>query len=375
MKRLITTFLVLALSLSICFAADQPKSLQELIDLANNNDLQKNIDEVTIEKLEIDQFEAHRKAGNIDYGGDDDNQIIRVYTIKTVTPKRVDNTLKYQKIAQLKHVDELAAKVENGIADYTIAQRELAVKQAAVTVLESKAKAEKLRLKLGSAIALDLIEAENAVSEAKLNLLDQQNAISAALLELKKIVGVDFVLDLPYDLVIAEVYSEPITENIDSYIMRRLDVMKAVDEYDIQSGLTELTKQTYRETLREYKQAVIDLTIAENKRDDVVNTAKIEVMGDYNRLQAYYKNYQIALDMQQISEKEHANNQTKLKLGVISKLDLAASEQVLLERQLDVAKAINVYNQARRNFLLNLKAYDVDITPKEIDLNDIYYRN
>ncbi len=375
MKRVITTLLILTLTLSVCFAEQQPKTLVDLIDLAKNNDLQQKIDTVTIEKLEIDQFEAYRKAGNIDYSGDDDNQKIKVYTIKNVVPKQADNTLKYQKIAQLKHADELAVMVENGIADYTLAKRQLEVKKAEIKLLESKAEAEKLKLKLGSAIMLDVIEADNAITEAKLNLIDLENAVTDALLELKKTVGVDFELAITYDIEITEPYNELILENVDSYIMRKLDVIKAVDNYNVQSGLSNLIMETYRDTVREYKQAVIDLAIAEDARNNALDTAKIELVADYNRLQVYYKNYQIALALQQIAEKELANNQTKLKLGVISKLDLAASEQALLERQFDVASAINKYNKAKRNYLLNLKAYDVDITPKEIDLNDIYYRN
>ncbi len=363
------------LSFSFCFAEEQPKTVEELFNLAKTNDLQEKIDRVTIEKLEIGQFEAYRKAGNISYDGDDDAQIVRVYTIQTVDTKRADNSLKYQKIAQLKHDDELIVKVENGLANYTLAKRELSVKKAEVKLLERKAEAVKLKLKLGAAIALDLIEAENAVTEAKLNLIDLENNVTDALLELKKIVGVDFTLDIPYEIVITKPYSEPIEENADAYVMRNLDVIKAVDNYDVQKGLSDLITSTYRDTLREYKQGVIDLTIAENERNDAVNNAKIDIVADYNQLQVYYKNYQVALALQQIAEKEHTNNQTKLKLGVISQLDLAASEQVLLERQFDVTKAINTYNKAKRSYLLNLKVYDVDITPKDIDLNDIYYRN
>ncbi len=375
MKRLIITLLILVLSFSFCFAEEQPKTVEELFNLAKTNDLQEKIDRVTIEKLEIGQFEAYRKAGNISYDGDDDAQIVRVYTIQTVDTKRADNSLKYQKIAQLKHDDELIVKVENGLANYTLAKRELSVKKAEVKLLERKAEAVKLKLKLGAAIALDLIEAENAVTEAKLNLIDLENNVTDALLELKKIVGVDFTLDIPYEIVITKPYSEPIEENADAYVMRNLDVIKAVDNYDVQKGLSDLITSTYRDTLREYKQGVIDLTIAENERNDAVNNAKIDIVADYNQLQVYYKNYQVALALQQIAEKEHTNNQTKLKLGVISQLDLAASEQVLLERQFDVTKAINTYNKAKRSYLLNLKVYDVDITPKDIDLNDIYYRN
>ncbi len=401
MKRLITTFLIFALTLSLCFAVEhpkpiaeqhkmleeqpktteqpnrleQPKTVEELINLAKANDLQTKIDAVTIEKLEIRQAEAHRLAGNISYGGDDDAQIVRVYTIQTVDTKRADNELKYQKIAQQKHNDELVVKVENGVANYVLAERELAVKKAEVSLLERKAEAAKLKVKLGSAIALDLIEAENAVTEAKLNLIDIENNVTDALLELKKIVGTDFVLDIPYEIVITTPYSEAIEENVDTYVARKLDVIKAVDNYDVQQGLTEVITANYRETLREYKQGVLDLTIAENERDDAVKNAEIDIVADYNQLQVHYKNYQVAAALLQIAEKELVNNQTKLKLGVISKLDLAASEQALLERQFDVASAINKYNKAKRNYLLNLKQYDVDITPKEIDLNDIYYLN
>ncbi len=374
MKRIITVLMIALMTVVPSFAEPSVQSFEALLELARANNLQLKIDALNIEKLEIDQFEAYRKAGNIDYGGDQANQIIAVYKVKTVTPQRTDNALRQQKIMQLKHNDELAINLENKLADYVLAQQHVTVARGSLALLEQQAAAVKLKLDLGAAIAIDLVEADNAVSEAKFNLIDLENDVTAAFLELKKLVGTDFVLDFSYDIVIEKAHNEDIAANADTYLERDPAVIKARAEYEIQSGLTDLLAENYRPNLREYKQGMLDLTMAENARDDVVNNTKLDIVADYNQLQVYYKNYQVAQSLADLSAAEHSNNETKFQLGVISKLDLAASAQALLERQFDLTKASNTYNQAKRNYLLNLRVYDVNIDLKDIDLNDIYYR-
>ncbi len=372
MKRLITLLIIATMTLLPGFAEQRVQSFEALLELARANDLQLKIDTLNIEKLEIDQFEAYRKANNINYGGEKAAETIKVYTIKTVNPQRADDALRRQKIMLLKHSDELAVKLENKLADYMLAQQNLEVARGSLQLLEEQAAAVKLKLDLGAAIAIDLVEANNAVSEAKLNIIDLENEVTAAFLELKKLVGSDFVLDFSYDIVIEKAHSEDIAANVDVYVERNLDVAKAQVEYDIQRGLMDKIAENYQPNLREYKQGMLDLTLAENARADLVNNTKLDIVANYNQLQVYYNNYQVAQSLSDLAAAEYANNQTKLNLGVISKLDLAASAQALLERRFDLTKAVNAYNQAKRNYLLNLRVYDVNIDLKDIDLNVIY---
>ncbi len=382
MKRLLVTLVIMALLALPSFALEQPmaaeieqpKTLQDLIELARNNDLQLKIDALSIEKMQIDQFEAHYKAAQISYSDGNAAEALKAYQINTVAPQQADNALKYQKMAELKQYDRLAVQVEDGLASFYIAQRTLEVATAKVELLESQAEATALKVELGTAIALDAIEAENKVTEAKLNLIDLENDLNDAILELKKIVGSDFSLDIDYQITIQSPYREDIAANVDQRVAADLAVIKAQDAYAVQQGLTALIGEQYRETVREYKQGNLDLMIAENKRDDALSDARIDIVAGYDKLQALYKNYQVADTIRQLTLKQHANNQKKLDLGVISKLDLAASSQTLAERELDVLRAIDNYNKAERNYLLNAKSYEVDITPIEIDLNDIYYR-
>ncbi len=374
MKKILILLLIIAIATVPSFADPRVASLVELVELAEANDLQLQINQISVEKLAVDQFEAHRKAGKIDYQGDQAAQNIMVYTQQVVAPQRADDLIKQQKINQLKYRDQLVVQVEDKLAAYELAKRRVTVAQGSLKLAEERAAALKLKLKLGAAIALDVIEADNAVAEAKYKLIDLENQVTTALLELKKVVGSSFVLDFSYDFKIETMQDEAIEEMVGEYLERDLSVIKARADYAVQHAFMEVIADNYHPNLREYKQAELDLLAAETARDSAVSNAKLDIVAAYQQLQVYYSNYQIAQSLQQIAESEQANNQTKYQLGVISKLDLAASDQALLERQFDLTKAISNYNQAKRNYLLRLKTYQVSIELEDIDLNDIYYR-
>ncbi len=385
MKRIIATALIVSCLLSAAHAADAGQapsarrfdSLAALIEFAQQNDIDDRVSDVTIEKLEIDQSDAYKKRTYYVHEGEERNEVLREYRLSVLKPARVDNALKKEKLLQLKQRDQLYVDIENAVSDYVLAKSVLDVQQKAIELQQKKVDAMALKLELGLVVPLDLIEAESALAQAKLNLLDYQNDVDDKLLQIKKVAGTEFdaVIAVPYTLQLTSEQVEDIALNIDTYVERNIDVMVAKDNLNVEQGLYDIVAQYFPKNLKQYKETALDLLKAQNAYDNAVKNTRIDIQAAYDQLQIDYKNYQIAAEIASITKRQYESDQKKLELGVISDLDLAVSAQSLLESQLDVARRIHTYNAAKRSYLLNLKLYKVDITPVEYDADEYFEVN
>ncbi len=385
MKKTIATLLVIGnLVLASC-AAGSPaaqtvqtfSSLEQLIEFARQHDIRDKVSAVAIEKLEIDQAEAYKKRNYFEGADDQRNEVLKEYRLSVLKPARVDDELKKTKLSQLARRDQLYVDVENALSAYVLAGEVLQVQQKAIALQQKIVDATALKLDLGLVVPLDLIEAESELAQAKLNILDYQNDVDDKLLQLKKVVGTDFdaVIDIPYTLQIAPQLVEDIAQNIGTYVARNVDVIAATDTLNTEKGLFEVVERRFPKNLKQYKETSLDLLKAENALDNETKNARIDIQAAYDQLQIDYKNYQIANEILNVINRQYASDQKKLELGVISDLDLAASAQRVLEGELDVKERIHSYNVARRNYLLNLKQYQVDITPVEYGGADYFEVN
>ncbi len=357
MKRIIATALIVSCLLSAAYAADAGQapsarrfdSLAALIEFAQQNDIDDRVSDVTIEKLEIDQSDAYKRRTYYVHEGEERNEVLREYRLSVLKPARVDNALKKEKLLQLKQRDQLYVDIENAVSDYVLAKSVLDVQQKAIELQQKKVDAMALKLELGLVVPLDLIEAESALAQAKLNLLDYQNDVDDKLLQIKKVAGTEFdaVIVVPYTLQLTSEQVEDIALNIDTYVERNIDVMVAKDNLNVEQGLYDIVAQYFPKNLKQYKETALDLLKAQNAYDDAVKNTRIDIQAAYDQLQIDYKNYQIAAEIASITKRQYESDQKKLELGVISDLDLAVSAQSLLESQLDVARRIHTYNAAK----------------------------
>lgn len=359
------------------YALESPKTLEELIALARSNDLQAKIDEIEIKKLEIDQNDAHDNAKKYEYAGDNRGEILRVYTLGEVDPVLADNALKCKKIDMLIHQDQLAVDVEDALSDVTLAKSALAVAEANISTLEADVKAKTLKRDLGLIIPLELIEAENALTQAKLDLLDLQNDIYTKTLALKKVVGSDFALELdtPYQISLAEAYTEDLAANIDERVTNMLSVQKAQATFDIKQGLYTITAEHYPENLSEYKRAALDLLTAKNELRTAIVNAKSNIESSYDQLQVHYKDVTVAKSLATIAVKQHKNDKLRYERGLIAQLVLDQSAQRVKQANHELLLATHTYNGARRAYLQLIKTYVVDITPVEYDSDEFFEVN
>lgn len=352
-------------------------SLAALIEFARQNDIADKVSDVTIEKMEIDQSDAYKQSTYYVHEGDERNEVLREYRLSVLKPARADKALKKAKLLQLKQRDQLYVDVENAVSGYVLAKTALDVQQKAIELQQKKVDAMALKLDLGLVVPLDLIEAESELAQAKLNVLDYKNDVADKLLQIKKVVGADFNADIavPYQLQLASEQVEDIAQNIDAYVARRIDVITAKDNLEVEQGLFDIVAQYFPKNLKQYKETALQLLKAQNAYDKALKNARIDIQAAYDQLQIDYKNYQIAEEIVNITKRQYESDQKKLELGVISDLDLAVSAQNLLQRQLDVARKIHTYNAAKRSYLLNLKLYKVNIAPVEYDAADYFEVN
>ncbi len=366
MKKMSLVILVLALLTTMSFADDIPTTLQTLIDLAKENSLQQQIDYISIQKLQLEKEDVDKEAKRNKATGSNKDEKYRLYKLRIIDTTIAENALNNKKRLQAMHKAELEKDVENALAEAVLSYDEYKLAQEKLLLKELELKAIKLKQSLGVALQIDVIEAESATEQERLNRVNLLNKMEEKELALKKIIGAENIhaLAVPYEIAIKEKLELTIEDEIDGYINHQQSVIQATDTLELTEKTYQFVEDLFSVSSKEYKQAKLDYLEASRKLRIEKANARAKIKADYNRLNVYYKQYEIAQKMLALKEKRLNANKIKSKQGSISKLDLQASEYAYKESQYALKVAVNRYNNALNEFNYLIKNY----SEKEINI-------
>ncbi len=354
--------------------ANESLTLDQLKQMALENDLQEKIDTINIKKLQIEQYDAHKHSTKYESTSENAGEVLRVYNNNVVAPEKADDAVKYAMIERLKNKDKLLREVEMKTANFYLLDKKIERAKEIIAFTEKKRDVSKLKLELGMVIELDLAQAENDVNTKKRDLEGLIAEKTSAELELKSIIGMDLNQPLTIDYQITEPTEfvmdiAPLSQQYQKYALK---VVEARDKAEIDNGIFEKVKEEYHPNVNQYKQASLNALKSTRLYQEAEKNAQIDFEMKYAKLRVEYDELVAAKESVVNAEKEFANAELKFKLGTISEIDKLQVADKVKAKHLLALEAFNQYAQSLADFKLMYKDYVVDITPRDYDMDDYY---
>ncbi len=203
------------------------------------------------------------------------------------------------------------------------------IKKALITNMENNFSSAKLKYSQGKISKNDLNLIELNIQKAKIELNKLLSQKEKNVIQIHKVIG------LPLDNKYSEYKNENIPENItidslqeyiDMALINREDIKNAKKFYEIKQKEFEITKQYYYfETNVKHKEALVELSSAENELETIKLELQLQVMDAFNRFESQLNNQAKTKISYNLAETKLKEMQNKQKLGLITEYQLSSA--------------------------------------------------
>lgn len=258
--------------------------------------------------------------------------------------KQAQNTLEEQR-------KQLIFQVMDAYFQVLRAQRKVEIEKMSMEEVEENLEIVNNKFSLGDANEIDVMEAENTLSSAKLARMQATDDLTVSRMDFNKVLGLS--LEFPCEL--TDTFSvEPLRvsleESVQKALQNRYEVKKAKDDAELARIRWELTQNEYTPELKK-KQEKIQLDNAGLNLEDTKQEITLEINRLFRDLEEMEANIHIAGTREEIEEKTYCIAQKQYKAGLISTTELLDAQIDLTQAQIDATDAVFDYNLAKRKFL------------------------
>jgi hypothetical protein len=348
LKFVLLPLLILVLIISFSVADTEVLTMENLIELAQINDVDLAIGQLDIEIADLDYDEAIKQAKLKDYEGGARTERVSKYTIVNITPVKAKTSLMMARYDYDQVKAQIIDEVEVAHEAIVMLNQEIALEEIRLEYMQLKADNGKKQYELGMISYLDYDELMDdlqtqifTVEELK---LDKKNDI----LDFEFMIGED----LPED------YSFGSEVNLDFEVFN-LDILQYQEAFDNDWGVYQATQDLefaqgkfdtvalyYGDDDKEYKEALLNLKSAQYDNSDALGTFELEYAQMRNDVEILIKKLELYQGYRDIAINEYEINQVKYDLGLISYEDLMEKEVDIEDAEYDFSKIIHEYNLA-----------------------------
>ena len=321
-------------------------TIDDLIELAKENDKHDVINDLKIEFEEDDLEDAQKLADLNDYGGGNRIQILIRMKIVNVDLYKAQADLKIAQMERDNYEYGITTDIYSKAYDVKLNEIMLEKEQVYLEYVEKKYSSDKVRYDMGLISILDLNNSQNTFQSQLIEELEAESALVSAENALKSEIGYDLDQELIFQMDFEKIpferiYSDSLAE---ASSMKEINLYKTYVEYYTKDVTFDLTNEAYEPYDKEYKSAYYDSEIGRINYEDQYNSFLIGFKSDFNTLNILG----IKIDIQdlylEISEKNYEIGIQKYELGLISQQDLVLMKSTLITSQYNYYKSIKDYN-------------------------------
>ncbi|WP_418791059.1 TolC family protein [Phosphitispora sp. TUW77] len=248
-------------------------SLEEAIELAMNNNPDMEIQDLAVQKAQIEYDSAKRTAKKLD------EEYVNTYEfglVKWVNPKSKEVALILAEKTQDVTEKSLKMAVEQAYYDILKAEKGLEIKRAGLKYFQDQLKIAETAYKVGTKAKLDVTAAESAVAGYQAAVTGAENTYRTSVLELNRIIGLD--LDTPLKLTSEFALEKAgdsinLEETINQALEDNIGILSARKTLEVSQVMYDVAKKFYGPGVTAYETAEIDQMSAEaSVRKEEVDT-------------------------------------------------------------------------------------------------------
>ena len=327
-------------------------NLDDLINIAINNSMQCEIDDLNIEIKEEALKQAYENASFLRdaYGA---QNILNNKIIKEVRTFEAETNVEVAKKTKEDNINNLKVNIKKAFQNLLIAQIEQSTENNRLDILMQKYDLLKSKLKQGIITENDLTDIEFSIENKRIDIVKVGEKIEGIKNDIKKLLNVSFSSAFP-----------KIDEDIEFELIKHIDANKAVSnainnntsiyrlkkDIEAKQKVLDLTGQYLKETDNSYKNAKYDLEQVKVSLEDTSLSIEVSVRNSYSNILNLRDRVYLAEKYLGILREKLNLAEIKFKNGMVTTDVVLNAKESIINAEYQRYAAIYNYNLAKIDF-------------------------
>ena len=309
--------------------------------------------ELTLESKELALETLEEDAEINNYPGGDRVAYIKRMTGVQADPLVAAAEVKVAELALAKEPVTIEADIYKNGMNYLLLKDEITLNDKIFDFKVSYMEYAKKKLESGVATSTDYTNKVIEAQSQELKQLELNASLESISIEINHLLGHEWDAELKIGESI--VLSSFKAFNVDYEYGDRVENYPAVitktANFEAKSIIFDLNDEEYLEADKEYKIALANKKIAEIELSDAKKSFEVSLRSAHTKYLNAYDSYLLIVKQNELAAKVYEEAVLKFELGLISQEDMLKADEIKLNSDFSVTKAIYTYNVAKIDFI------------------------